>query len=222
VGGALFTLGALLALFSTADATAIDSVFLVGGCFFSLGGYASIILEANSPREIDEAGGLVETRWRWWAYEPYRPGWVSAFVLFLGTLAFFISLVMAFAANLTVRQADHAIWAPEMIGCVLFLVSGQIAIAEVCHGWFRWLPGSLAWWIVTVNQVGSILFFVSGVAGYIRPATGSVVSDTIMNWGTALGAACFSVAGVLQLFERPASPAKGTPARSGTAAAPGA
>jgi hypothetical protein len=29
----------------------------------------------------------------------------------------------------------------------------------------------------------------------------------VINWGTALGAACFSGAGLAQLFERPAAPA---------------
>jgi hypothetical protein len=61
----------------------------------------------------------------------------------------------------------------------------------------------LGWWIVVVNQVGSWLFFVSGLAAFVRPVTGEVISVAVINWGTALGAACFSVAGLAQLFERP-------------------
>jgi hypothetical protein len=40
-----------------------------------------------------------------------------------------------------------------------------------------------------------------------------VINVAVINWGTALGAACFSMAGLAQLFERPdtaPSPA-GTP-----------
>ena len=208
IGGALFTLGAVLAQWSTAPASTIDLVFLCGGFFFSTGGYASIVQEINSPRSIDADGSLAETRWRWWDYEPMRPGWVSAFVLFVGTLAFAISLVDVFLSSLSTKQQDHLIWAPEMIGCVLFLVSGHVAIEEICHGRFRLMPRSLGWWVVTVNQLGSILFFLSGLAAYVRPATDEVINSDLMNWGTGLGALCFSVAGVAQLFERPESPAK--------------
>ena len=159
--------------------------------------------EINSPRGIDQDGVLTENRWRWWSYEPTRPGWMAAFVLFCGTLAFAISLVDVFISRLETKQIDHLVWAPEMVGCVLFLVSGHIGIIEVCHGRFRLLPRDLGWWIVTVNQVGSWLFFLSGLAAYVRPATGEVISVAVINWGTALGAACFSVAGLAQLFERP-------------------
>jgi len=208
IGGALFTLGAVLAQWSMSSASTIDLVFLCGGFFFSTGGYASIVQEINSPRSIDADGSLAETRWRWWAYEPMRPGWVSAFVLFVGTLAFAISLVDVFLSSLSTKQQDHLIWAPEMIGCVLFLVSGHVAIEEICHGRFRLMPRSLGWWVVAVNQLGSILFFVSGLAAYVRPATDEVINTDIMNWGTALGAFCFSAAGIAQLFERPEKPVK--------------
>ena len=128
---------------------------------------------------------------------------MAAFVLFCGTLAFAISLVDVFIERLETQQIDRLVWAPEMVGCVLFLVSGHIGIIEVCHGRFRLLPRDLGWWIVTVNQVGSWLFFLSGLAAYVRPATGEVINVAVINWGTALGAACFSVAGLAQLFERP-------------------
>jgi hypothetical protein len=203
LGGALFTLGALLSQLSAAGATTIDWTFLIGGVFFSTGAYAALVQEINSPRGIGPDGALTQDRWRWWAYEPGRAGWVSAFVLFCGTLAFAVSLIDVFLDDLSRQQVDRLIWAPEMIGCILFLVSGHIAIIEVCHGRFRLSPRSLGWWIVTVNQLGSWLFLLSGLAAFVRPATGTVVSVAVINWGTALGAACFSAAGVAQLFERP-------------------
>ena len=208
IGGALFTTGALLAQFSSASADTVNVVFLVGGAFFSIGGYASVLLEVNSPRTIGADGSLGARRWRWWAYEPMRPGWLSAFVLFSGTLAFAVSLLDVFIDNLSRKQADHLVWAPEMIGCVLFLISGHLAIVEICHGRFRFIAHSLGWWIVSVNQLGSILFLISGLGAYLRPATGAEISQQLVVWGTAFGALCFSVAGVAQLFERPPSPAK--------------
>ncbi len=224
LGGALFALGALLSQLSAAGATTVNWTFLIGGVFFSTGAYAALVQEINAPRGIGADGALSEDRWRWWAYEPRRAGWVSAFVLFCGTLAFGVSLINVFLSDLTRQQVDRLIWAPEMVGCILFLVSGHIAIIEVCHGRFRLSPRPLGWWIVTVNQLGSWLFLLSGLAAFVRPATGTVVSVAAINWGTALGAACFSVAGVIQLFERPdtgtapktAAPAPGA---SGAAAA---
>jgi hypothetical protein len=203
LGGGLFTLGAVLSQLDAATPSTINWTFLIGGFFFSTGAYAALVQEINSPRGIDQDGALSESRWSWWTYEPQRPGWMAAFVLFCGTLAFAISLVDVFISRLETKQIDHLVWAPEMVGCVLFLVSGHIGIIEVCHGRFRLLPRDLGWWIVTVNQVGSWLFFLSGLAAYIRPATGEVINVAVINWGTALGAACFSVAGLAQLFERP-------------------
>ena len=208
VGGALFTVGALLAGYSSASPDTVNVVFLVGGVFFSIGGYASVVLEVNSPRTIGSDGSLEERRWRWWAYEPMRPGWSSAFVLFAGTLAFAVSLVDVFISNLDRKQDNHLVWAPEMIGCVLFLISGHLAIVEICNGRFRFIPRSLGWWIVSVNQFGSILFLISGIGAYLRPATGAEISEQLVVWGTALGAFCFSAAGVAQLFERPPSPSE--------------
>ena len=203
LGGALFTLGAVLSQLASAGETTVDWTFLIGGFFFSTGAYAGLVQAINSPRSVGADGALEERRWRWWAYEPSRTGWLTAFVLFAGTLAFAVSLIDAFLTDLAQPQLDRLIWAPEMVGCVLFLISGHIAIIEVCHGRFRLLPRSLAWWLVTVNQLGSWLFLLSGLAAFVRPATGTVINVAVINWGTALGAACFSAAGVAQLFERP-------------------
>jgi hypothetical protein len=205
IGGALFTIGAIFSQTDAVSTATINWTFLVGGFFFSTGAYAALVQDLNSPHGIDSDGRLTEKRWRWWAYEPHRPGWLAAFVLFCGTLAFAISLIDAFIQTLDRAQIDHLIWAPEIVGCVLFLVSGHIGIIEVCHGRFRFLPRSLGWWIVVVNQIGSWLFFASGLAAYVRPLTGEVVSVAVINWGTGLGAACFSLAGLAQLFERPDS-----------------
>ncbi len=204
LGGALFTIGALLAQYGATGLSAVDWTFLIGGFWFSTGAYAALVQEINSPRRIDADGALAAPPWRWWAYEPHRPGWLAAFVLFCGTLAFAISLVDAFLTSLSTRQVDRLIWAPELVGCILFLISGHLGIMEVCHGRLRLMTSSLGWWIVIVNQIGSWLFMLSGLAAFVRPATGEVISVWVINWGTALGAACFSAAGLAQIFERPA------------------
>lgn len=203
LGGSLFSLGALLAQLGSGTSRSIDVTYLVGGVFFSLGGYASVLQAVNAPLLVDEGGSLSSERWRWWGRQPQNLGWLSATVLFGGTLLFAVSLVAAFAQDLTVRQQNTWIWLPDMAGCVCFLVSGHLAWLEVCHG----RPGirvhELGWWIVLTNQVGSWLFFLAGLAAYVRPATSDSVDSGVANWGTFLGAACFVAGGVLQAFERP-------------------
>ncbi|MFD8982590.1 hypothetical protein [Streptomyces sp. NPDC059564] len=203
-GGGLFALGAAVAQFGSADAVVSASIFFAGGLFFNLGGYTSLLQVLNAPRHTQGGGRLVTGGWRWWAYEPMRLDWLSTFVLFVGTLVFAVNLLDSFLQGLSAQQVNRLVWTPDVVGCVLFLVSGHLAFAEVCH---RSRPcvrsRSLGWWVVAVNQLGSVLFMVSALAAFTRPATGSLVNSDIANWGTLSGALCFSVGGVLQAFERP-------------------
>jgi hypothetical protein len=203
LGGTLFAIGALLAQLGVGSVWDVDTVYLVGGAFFSVGGFVSVLQAANSPTDIDEHGSLHSDRWRWFSFEPRQIGWLSAAVLFAGTLFFGVSLVAAYAEELTPRQSDGWIWLPDIVGCVCFLVSGHLALVEVGHGRIWRVVNDLGWWIVGVNQVGSILFFLAGLAAFTRPATSAVLDEGLVNWGTFAGAVCFAVGGVLQLFERP-------------------
>jgi hypothetical protein len=203
-GGSLFALGAAIAQLGSGNATAAASIYFAGGIFFSTGGYASLLGAINAPRSLGSDGTPAAGRWRWWSYEPRRIDWLSTFVLFAGTLAFGVSLITAFLKGLTTHQENRLIWSPEMIGCILFLLSGHLAMGEICH---RFRPclrrRDLGWAIVAINQVGSILFMVSALAAFIRPVTGSEVNVDVANWGTLTGAVCFAIGGVLQAFDTP-------------------
>lgn len=178
------------------------SVYLVGGVFFSSGGYASLVQVINEP---DEPGGVVPGHWRWWSREPRRLAWLSAVVLFAGTLVFAINLIDSFIEGLSSAEEDRLVWSPDIVGCALFLVSGHLALVGI-GGWRFWRRRDLGWWIVAVNQIGSILFMVSAVASFVRPATGDALAVGVANWGTLTGALCFAIAGVMQEFEHPAGP----------------
>ncbi|MEV6836373.1 hypothetical protein AB0N17_17975 [Streptomyces sp. NPDC051133] len=204
VGGLLFAAGAAVAQFGSGDATECASIYFVGGLFFNTGGYVSLLQVINAPRHVVGGEGRLVTRpWRWWSYEPARVDWLGTFVLFAGTLVFAVNLLDSFLKGLSVQQTNRLIWAPDVIGCLLFLVSGHLGLAEICHGRPCVRARSLGWWIVAVNQVGSVLFMVSALAAFTRPATGDLVSTGIANWGTLTGALCFSLAGLLQLREHP-------------------
>jgi hypothetical protein len=205
VGGLLFAAGAVVAQIGSGDATLAASIYFVGGIWFSAGGYASLLGAINAPRGVDAAGTLTAERWRWWSYQPERIDWLATFVLFAGTFAFGVSLIASFIDGLGTRGVDRLIWRPEVTGCILFLLSGHLAMGEICH---RFRPclrrRDLGWSIVAINQVGSILFMVSALAAFTRPETMNEVSVGIANWGTLLGALCFAIAGVMQAFDRPA------------------
>ena len=102
---------------------------------------------------------------------PAGRAWRSAVVLFVGTLLFAVSLVAAFAEGLTPRQSNGWIWLPDILGCVCFLVSGHLAMLDVGGGRIRVRADVLGWWVVAVNQLGSVLFFLAGIAAFTRPAT---------------------------------------------------
>jgi hypothetical protein len=204
VGGSLFALGAALAQ-AGVDATACATIYLVGGVFFSTGGYTSVLQVVNEPAE--GLGGALPQRWRWWSREPRRLQWLSAVVLFAGTCVFAINLIDSFIAELTPAAADRLVWSPDMVGCALFLVSGHLAMAGISGGFWRvWRRRDLGWWIVAVNQLGSVLFMVSAVASFVRPSTGDALATGLANWGTLTGALCFAAAGLMQEFEHPLGP----------------
>jgi hypothetical protein len=203
-GGSLFAIGAALAQ-GGADPTLYCSVYLAGGIFFSTGGYATVLQAINGPREVGEDGWLLPRDWHWWASEPGRLEWMSSFALFFGTLVFAINIVDSFIEGLGAVAEDRLVWSPDIIGCLLFLIAGFLAMREIGPGRLFWSRRrDLGWWIVAVNQLGSALFMIAAAASFVKPSTGEELAVGIANWGTIAGALCFAVAGAMQEWERPA------------------
>jgi hypothetical protein len=211
LGGSLFALGAALAQGDVGGPRLAASVYLAGGVFFTTGAYAGLLLVANSRRGDDPDGILRTPPWRWWSLEPGRPDWASGVTLFVGTLFFFVSLLDALIGDLSTAQEHRLVWSPEFVGCILFLVSGQISLAALWRarrrrGGESLAEESLAWAMALVNQLGSALFMVAAVAAFVRPATGDELAVGVANWTTLTGALCFALAGALQELQRPAAP----------------
>jgi hypothetical protein len=192
IGGSLFCLGALLAQAHVGGPRLAAAVFVCGGVFFTTGGYSSVLLVVNAD------GG----RWRWWATEPGLE-WGSAVALFVGTLYFGASLLAALIGDLTTAQIHRLVWSPEVVGCVLFLLSGHLALLQLRRDRRQGRRDDLDLWIAVVNQAGSALFMVAAIAAFVRPTTGDELAVGVANWSTFAGAACFAAAGVMQEFARP-------------------
>lgn len=203
----MFALGAALAQADIGGPRLAAVVYMVGGVFFSTGGYAGVLLAINAPHRRRD-GSWTPAPWRWWGREPTNFDYLAAAVLFVGTLVFAVNLVDSLLGELTPTQNDRLVWNPDIIGCLLFLISGHLAMIDICGSWWPWYRGhrlrheALGWWIVAINQVGSVLFMVAAVASFVR-ADGDMIAVGIANWGTMTGALCFAVAGAIQFREPP-------------------
>ena len=92
-------------------------------------------------------------------------------------------------------------WGPDALGSICFLVSSELAYAEVCHRWICLKLRSLSWRIVTLNLLGSLAFGAAAIASLIEPSSGEPLSARLANGGTAVGGLCFLVAALALMAE---------------------
>ena len=176
-GSTLFLLGPFPGYLRLVGPQADAITFFVGSVLFTAGGAMQVWLAAAQRRESGAA----------------RAAWWTAIVQFAGTLFFNVTTFQALHTQLSNPAYDKLVWRPDAFGSTCFLVSGVIAYAASSrHGW---LParGVRGWWQPGVNLLGCVLFGVAAVAGYVVPATGSMLDLAAANWTTSAGAACFLV-----------------------------
>ena len=180
--------------------------FAVGSMCFLIGpfpGYLQLVGERADAVTffagsiLFTAGGALQS-WLAWPERRLagggRAAWWAAVVQSAGTLFFNVTTYRAMHVALTNPEYDKLVWRPDWRGSICFLVSGAIAHgASHRGGWHGLLPvrAGAGWWQPAVNLLGCIFFGISAVAGYLVPATGSLLDQAAANWNTALGAACF-------------------------------
>ena len=177
--------------------------FALGSTCFLIGpfpGYVQLVGESADAITfflgsiLFTAGGGLQS-WLAWA-ERHNPdggraAWWAAIIQSAGTLFFNLTTYQALNVGPTSSGYDKLVWRPDWRGSICFLVSG--AIAYTASPRRAWLPrrGGAGWWQPAVNLLGCIFFGISAVAGYLVPATGSILDQAAANWNTSLGAACF-------------------------------
>jgi hypothetical protein len=204
IGAALFVLGAglslrpVLATSLTATAAEINVIYFAGSVFFTLAAYLQLFQSANAgPTQMSGQAPRLRSFVGW---RPDDPGWQSSAAQFLGTLLFNANTFDAIQGGGWLRQ-DLAVWGPDILGSMLFLYAGYLAVIETCHAWWAWRPRSLAWWIVTVNFVGCVAFMVSSIFAFVPPA-GAVAGVVAFSTAcTLVGAAGFVIGAVLSIVE---------------------
>lgn len=198
-GSACFTGGAIASQWASSPRPAIGVTFFVGSISFTVAAYLQYAEAVNVEHSI--AAPRRTRRWRPASWEPRRIDWLAALVQLVGTLLFNVSTFAAMHTDLSTRQFNARVWAPDVFGSAAFLISSELALAEVCHRWFCVKRRSLSWRIVAINLLGSIAFGVSAVASLLEPSSGEPVSARITNAGTSLGGVCFLIGAVLLLPE---------------------
>jgi hypothetical protein len=175
LGSACFLVGPFPGYVQLVGESADAVTFFVGSILFTLGGAFQ--------------SWLAWPHWR--SPGDGRAAWWSAIVQSAGTLFFNVTTYQAMHTALTSSEYDRLVWRPDWRGSICFLVSGSIAyLASPRRGW-RPVRGEAGWWQPAVNLLGCIFFGISAVAGYVVPATGSMLDLAAANWNTSLGAACF-------------------------------
>ena len=199
LGSVGFTSAAVAAQWSSISATAIGITFFVGSIFFTSAAYLQYSETVNVARTV--AGDRRPSRWRPASWEPQRIDWLAAFVQLIGTVFFNISTFVALDHSLSTQQINAHVWRPDVFGSIAFLVSSELAFAEVCHRWVCFGCRSLSWKIVALNLLGSIAFGASAIGSLTVPSSGELLSARLMNAGTALGGVCFLIGALLLIPE---------------------
>ena len=177
----------------------IGATFFVGSLFFTSAAYLQYAEAVNAERGLGPR--THPPRWRPASWEPKRIDWLATVVQLIGTLLFDISTFAALHHNLTTRQTNARVWAPDAFGSIAFLISSELAFAEVCHRWLSFRNRTLGWRIVALNLLGSIAFGASAIASLVEPSSGEPVSARIANAGTSVGGLCFLIGALLLMPE---------------------
>jgi hypothetical protein len=180
------------------DPGTANGVFFVGSLFFTSAGYVQF-LEAVNGDVADVARG--PSPWRWLAWKPHNLGYMAAAVQLVGTVLFNFNTGDSMLAGLSAEETNVLVWAPDVVGCVCFLVASLLAYVEYGHGRLALAPRNVSWWIVSVNLLGSAFFMASASLTFAGRAPSSAESLWSADLYTLLGAICFLSTSYLLLPE---------------------
>lgn len=181
-------------------------VFFIGSAFFT----SAAFLQWQQSIQADlRTAHLARGRWRWWDWRPHDAGYMASFTQFIGTILFNLNTGDPFLFSGGWLTQDIAVWTPNMIGSILFLVSSIYACIEVGQKFWSFEPRSFSWWIAQSNLIGSVFFQLSAILSISLPAAASTGSQGLAFYAslcTALGALGFFLAAFLMLPEQADQP----------------
>lgn len=200
IGSMFFALASILSLAPTFASewamgpTQINAIFFAGSIPFTFAAYLQLFQAANASSTSDNRRSL-------FGWRPNNVGWLSCMLQFLGTILFNFNTFDAMIPSVTWFQQDLIIWAPNIVGSMLFLASGYLAFIETCHAHWAWKPKSISWWIVLINLLGCLGFMVSALFSISLPGPPHVEAASLSSVFTLQAAICFLVGSLLMLPE---------------------
>jgi hypothetical protein len=205
VGSLLFAVASVLSLSPTLaeawslDATQVNAIFFAGSIPFTTAAYLQLFQAANAS-DVDPKQEQASPRRQWFGWRPQDIGWLSCALQFIGTILFNFNTFDAMLPSLSWFQQDLLIWAPDIIGSVLFLASGYLAFIETCHSHWAWKPTSISWWVVFTNLLGCVGFVIAALFAIFVPTVDSEAVMLSLAF-TLLGAIGFLIGSLLMLAE---------------------
>lgn len=204
LGASLFLLGSVLSLYPAwaaalgLSSAQVSAIFFLGSIPFTTAAYLQLYQAANAG--VFSLAGRQRFRKRYWfGWRPNDLGWWSCALQFVGTILFNFN---TFDALWTVTWwvEDMTVWTPNVLGSILFLVSGYFAFAEQCHAYWKWDWKSLSWLVVFTNLLGCIAFMISAGFAIGLPRVPDFMSTASLV-ATGLGAIGFLSGSLLMLPE---------------------
>jgi hypothetical protein len=192
VGSFCFILGSVPGYASLVGFRPDAMTYFIGSIFFTSASYLQFM-------QCISADG--DGHRRWFAVQPGRIDWWATAIQLVGTVFFNFTTFDAFAQGLGPKGEDLVVWTPDALGSICFLVASQLAFAEAGHRWVSWIPGDLGWRIAAINLLGSVLFGISAIAGWVQPSTGDLLNAALDNSGTLWGAVCFLLGAIWMMPE---------------------
>lgn len=205
VGSLLFALASAFslmpdwaALFSL-ESSGINWIYFAGSIPFTTAAYLQLFQAANADNTSE--GPSQASRIRVFGWRPWDVGWLSCALQFAGTVLFNFNTFDAMLPHLDWFQQDLLVWVPNIVGSILFLLSGYLAYIETCHSWLDWRPRNISWWIVFINLLGCLGFLISALLSIVRPGAPAIEAMTLSVVFTLQGAICFLLGALLLLPE---------------------
>lgn len=206
VGSALFVAGSVLALIPNLaksaglDNTQVNGVFFLGSIPFTTAAFLQFwqATQATQCTYQDQNKPFRQTQ-----FGRYLTSiaWLSAGLQFIGTLLFNVNTFNGMNSHLNWLQSDMNVWVPDFIGSILFLASGYLAFIEVAHAYWKCDGTSICWWIVFINLLGCIAFFVAAIFSFTPTGGASTFDINAALLFTLIGAFCFLLGSLLMLPE---------------------
>jgi hypothetical protein len=205
-GAALFMLGSVLSLAPALarhiglSSTQVNAVFFAGSIPFTTAAYLQLFQSANAPEGPTPEARPPASR-RYFGWRPRDIGWLSCALQFPGTVLFNFNTFDAMIPGLTWFRQELLVWVPNIVGSLLFLVSGYLAFIEVCHAHWAWKPRSLSWWVTFTNLLGCVGFMIAALCAFVPSGLPHETWVTLSLVFTLLGASGFLAGSCLMLPE---------------------